>query len=226
MNNGTTKEVIAQFDQIASLPDTWDHNRQYQTLLLRRIPKTAEKGLDIGCGTGEFTKKFSLCCHDVIGIDISKRMVEEAVKRNMGFNITFLNRDIGQYLYETNDKFDVIVSIATFHHLDTERVFRLVREKLNEGGALLVLDLYKPDTLLEHLLSIIATICNPFFYLIKRGTFFNAKEEQEAWEKHGQYDAYNTLTEIRIMALRTLGKVKIRRHLFWRYSLVYINNNM
>ena len=224
MDNGRTKEVISQFDEIAKLPDYWDHNQQYQDYLLKQIKDNQNYGLDIGCGTGELTKKLALQCRKAIGIDISKAMIEEAKKRSNNTNIEFLNIDIDSFLNESMDMYDVIISIATFHHLDMETTLMKLKSKLNANGMILILDLYKNATIFEYLLSLVATICNPFIYLIRRGSFRNTKEEREAWKDHFQYDKYNTVKEIKETARKTLGNVKIRHHLFWRYSLIYIKN--
>lgn len=224
MDNGTTKEVISQFDSIAKLPDYWDHSQQYQNYLLRQIEGKNNIGLDVGCGTGELTKKLALKCKKTIGIDISKRMIEEAQKRATEYDIKFENTDIDTFLDNSNDLFDVIISIATFHHLDLERTLEKIKSKLSSNGMILILDLYRCESLFEHCLSIFATLVNPFIYLIKRGSFRNTKEERDVWKDHFQYDHYNTINELKRIAQKTLGKVKIRHHLFWRYSLVYRNN--
>ena len=224
MDNGRTKEVISQFDEIAKLPDYWDHNQQYQDYLLKQIRDHQNTGLDIGCGTGELTKKLALQCRKTIGIDISKAMIEEAKKRSNNTNIDFLNIDIDSFMNESIDMYDVIISIATFHHLDMENTLMKLKSKLNANGMILILDLYKNATILEYFLSLVATICNPFVYLIRRGSFRNTKEEREAWKDHFQYDKYSTIKEIKETARRTLGNVKIRYHLFWRYSLIYSKN--
>jgi SAM-dependent methyltransferase len=221
MNNGTTKEVIEQFDEIAKLPDYWDHNQQYQNYLLKHIKGRRSKGLDIGCGTGELTRKLKQYCELVIGIDISSRMVEEAIARNRNNNIEFINSEVEEYLQETNLLFDVIISIATVHHLDMERALGLMKQKLNGNGILLILDLYRAETIYERLLSILAALCNPMMYLIKRGRLRNTKEEREVWNDHFRYDHYSSIEEIREISERVLGKVEIKRHLFWRYSLIY-----
>ena len=96
MNNGTAKEVISQFDVIATLPDYWDHNQQYQNYLLKQINGNNNTGLDIGCGTGELTKKLASRCKRTIGIDISKGMIEEAKRRSNNYNIEFY---MGRYYY-------------------------------------------------------------------------------------------------------------------------------
>jgi len=224
MDNGTTSEVISQFDTISKLPDYWDHSQQYQEYLLRYIKGAKELCLDIGCGTGELTKKLSSKCKKAIGIDISKSMIDEAKKRNNQYNIEYHNVDIDSLLDNSEEMYDVVISIATFHHLDMERVLGKLKSRVKNGGMILILDLYKNKSVFEHLLSLIATISNPFIYLIKRGSIRNTKEEREAWKDHFQYDEYYTIDEIKDIADRTLGKVIIKYHLLWRYSLVYIKS--
>ncbi len=224
MNNGTAKEVITQFDNIAKLPDYWDHSQQYQSYLLKKITEKNNIGLDVGCGTGELTKKIASKCKMTIGIDISKRMIEEAEKRVVKSNIRFINTDIDTFLDTSNEIFDVVISIATFHHLDMERTLKKIKSKLSSNGILLILDLYKNETPFEFFLSFIAALINPFIYLVKRGSFRNTKEERDAWKDHFQYDQYSTINEVKETAQRILGKVKIKRHLFWRYSLIYRKN--
>jgi SAM-dependent methyltransferase len=224
MDNGTTKEVISQFDIIAKLPDYWDHSQQYQNYLLKHVIGNINTGLDVGCGTGEFTNKLALKCKRAIGIDISKVMIEEAKIRSKNANVDFYNIDVDVFLNTSNEKYDVIISIATFHHLNMERTLTLLKEKLSINGLILILDLYKNATFFEYLLSFIASLCNPFIYLRKRGSFRNTKEEREAWKDHFQYDKYYTITEVKEIAQRTLGNVRIRHHMFWRYSLVYRKN--
>ena len=222
MDNGKTKEVISQFDTIANLPDNWDHNQQYQKYLLEQIRIKRNIGLDIGCGTGELARKLKNYCSKVIGIDISPGMIKEAKNRNRETDIEFITTDVEEYLSITNNTFDVVISIATFHHLAMERIFNLIKTKLNKDGVLLILDLYRQQTVFEYMLSILATLCNPIMYLIKRGSLFNTKEEKNAWKDHFKYDKYSTIKEIRRIAEKELGDVSIRRHLFWRYSLIYI----
>ena len=221
MDNGTKKEIISQFDMIAKLPDYWDHSQQYQKYLLKQIIGDVNIGLDVGCGTGELTGKLAFKCNRAIGIDISKKMVEEARKRIKKENVDFINIDLDTFLNNSKETYDVIISIATFHHLDMERTLIKLKEKLNSNGLILILDLYKNTSIFEYFLSFIASILNPLIYLAKRGSFHTTKEEREAWKNHIQYDKYDRIDEIKRIAERTLGNVKIKHHLFWRYSLVY-----
>jgi len=204
MDNGTKNEVISQFDIIAKLPDYWDHSQQYQNYLLKQISRSMNIGLDIGCGTGELTDKLALKCNRVIGIDISKEMIGEARKRIQTANVEFINIDIDSFLNNSKETYDVIISVATFHHLDMERTLTKLKKKLNKDGLILILDLYKNTSFFEYFLSVIASLLNPFVYLVKRGSFHTTKEEREAWKNHYQYDKYYTIHEIKEIAQRTL----------------------
>lgn len=56
-------------------------------------------------------------------------------------------------------------------------------------------------------------------------TFHNrhkiTNEEIQAWREHGRTDEYLTLTEAKTIYPIFLKKVKIKKHLFWRYSLIW-----
>jgi 2-polyprenyl-3-methyl-5-hydroxy-6-metoxy-1,4-benzoquinol methylase len=219
MNNGTTVEVIRQFDKIAAHPDVWDHNRQYQEYLSKYLPGRCDAGLDIGCGTGELTKRLSACCKKTVGIDVSEQMIEEAKKRNSKENIEYVKIAAEEYLESLYERYDVIISIAALHHMDMENIFRLVKKSLKPNG--IFLDLYKNKTIFEFFISLIAVMVNPVYSLAKKKRLSVVKEEKETWKDHYKYDFYSTIKEIKESASKILGKVKIRRHLFWRYSLIY-----
>jgi SAM-dependent methyltransferase len=72
----------ADFDRLAVLEDgRWDHNRHYHGWLLRRLPAECRSALDVGCGTGDFTRLLSRRCGTVTGVDLSPRMIDLARAR-------------------------------------------------------------------------------------------------------------------------------------------------
>ena len=223
MENGNDINVIKQFDKIAYLPDKWDHNRQYQNYLIKYIPKNCNNILDVGCGTGELTKKLSLLGKEIIGIDISENMLNEAEKRNYDEKIRYIKISVEDYLEKTDKQFDIIISIAALHHMNEEKILKMMRNKLTESGKILILDLVQNKTIVDYFLTIIAAILNPLLMLIMNGRLRVSKNEREAWAGHFQYDKYLTIVDIKNIAKKILGKVKIKRHLFWRYSLIYKN---
>ena len=90
--------------------------------MLRKIKKEKPKtGLEIGCGTGAFCRRLADKCQTVIGIDVALGMIDAAKRRNSGENITYLLADVNTFLSDKENCFDVITSIAAFHHMDGER---------------------------------------------------------------------------------------------------------
>jgi hypothetical protein len=96
-----------------------------------------------------------------------------------------------------------------------------MKNKLAKNGKILILDLVKTKTITERVLDITATLLNPIIMLIMRGRLKITKEEKEAWVGHFQYDKYLTMNEAKSIVKITLGKGKVKRHFFWRYSLLY-----
>jgi 2-polyprenyl-3-methyl-5-hydroxy-6-metoxy-1,4-benzoquinol methylase len=134
MENGNNIDVINQFNKIAFLPDQWDHNQQYQNYLLRHIAQNYNCILDIGCGTGELTKKLVPYSAEIIGIDIAENMIKEALTRNHDKKIKYINISVEKYLEKTDKKFDVIISIAALHHMNEEKTLEIMKEKLTKKG--------------------------------------------------------------------------------------------
>jgi ubiquinone/menaquinone biosynthesis C-methylase UbiE len=212
------EDIISSFNRIALLEDTWDHNQHYEKLLLKEISSESKLGLDIGCGTGEFTKKLAEKVTNVIGIDISPTMIEEAKKRHSSDNIKYLVQDFDE-LNETI-KYDCIVSIATFHHLDIEKALVKINRILTENGSLIILDLYERKGIIDLTLDLIATPLNMMLKKLKNTHI--TQEEIEAWKEHSKIDHYMTFKNLKKTYVKHLGKpVKIKRLLFWRYIMIY-----
>jgi 2-polyprenyl-3-methyl-5-hydroxy-6-metoxy-1,4-benzoquinol methylase len=222
MENGNDENVIKQFDKIAFLPDEWDHNQQYQKYLLKNIPKNCNCILDVGCGTGELTKKLTHYSKEIIGIDVSENMINEAKKRNCGERIKYIKISVERYLKETKKQFDVIISIAALHHMNEEKILETMKNRLTKGGKIIILDLVK-GSIVDYIVAIIAVPLSIIFRLKNNGKIKVTKEQKEAWEGHFHYDKYLTIKEVKNMVRKKLGKAKVKKHLFWRYSIVYKN---
>ena len=96
---------------------------------------TDKKILDLGCGFGEHCKEFvKKGAAEVIGIDISTKMLEIANKENSDPKITYLNmpmEDIG----ELCEKFDLVISSLAFHYIeDFDGVVKNIYNLLSPGG--------------------------------------------------------------------------------------------
>ena len=91
--------------------------------------------LDFGCGVGRVVLPLSKKFKNVCGIDISKGMLEEAVKNCKEQNID--NCVFDTELTNVKDKFDLVHSIVVFQHIPTKIGFdyfnRLI-DLLNNDG--------------------------------------------------------------------------------------------
>jgi len=214
------ERVIGSFNKIALLEDKWDHNQRYSKLLLKEIPQVLEKVLDIGCGTGEFTKKVAEKSNEVVGIDISPQMIIEAEKRHSSKNIKYLLQDFD--FMEEDEGFDCIVSIATFHHLSLDIALPKIKKMLKSDGVLVVLDLYERKGILDFFLDALAAPTNLLLKRIMNGSKKMNLEEVNAWNEHVGLDKYMTIAELKSIYSQYLGgEVKIRRLVYWRYIAVY-----
>ena len=91
--------------------------------------------LDLGCGFGEHCKQFVDCgAERVVGIDISKKMLEVAMAENCHSKIEYINMAMEE-ISQLQDKFDVVISSLAFHYVeDFEGVIRNVYNLLDENG--------------------------------------------------------------------------------------------
>lgn len=213
-------KIIESFNRIALLEDKWDHNQRYSKLLLNEIPNGLEKILDIGCGTGEFTKKVAAKAKDVIGIDIAPQMISEAKSRHPAENIKYILQDFDTM--EEDELYDCIISIATFHHLSLDKALPKIKNMLKPNGILIVLDLYERKGLLDLFLEVIAIPTNIIMKRIMNGPKHINREEIDAWNQHAAIDKYMTIKNLKETYYRNLGEsTKIKRLVYWRYVAIY-----
>lgn len=82
--------------------------------------RTATRGLDIGCGNGRHTELLAERADAVVGVDLSRELLREAVARarERGYDGTasFVHGDAATLPIAT-DAVGVAVYVATLHHL-------------------------------------------------------------------------------------------------------------
>ena len=100
----------------------WGEIEYFMEYIERRFPERKISILDVGCGNGRFleTLETSGLLYSYLGIDESAWMVHEAKKLHL--NQTFKVLDMIHIdELSSQEKCDVIVFIASFHHLQTEQ---------------------------------------------------------------------------------------------------------
>src|SRR5437868_13585172 len=110
--------VEKDFDRLALLDDEgWTQNNDYHNFLLRHVPRNCGHALEIGCGTGAFSRRLAKRAQRVTAIDLSAEMIRVARSRsNHLSNLDFEVTDLMSHDFPA-EHFDCIATIATLHHL-------------------------------------------------------------------------------------------------------------
>ncbi len=223
--NKPTPTNQADFDRLALLAseasEVWDHNRFYHPFLLSLLPAHCDRALEVGSGAGDFTRLLAERASQVVAVDLSPNMIDLARRRSAGrANIDFRNADVMK-LDLCVEEFDCIVSIATLHHLPAEPFITRSKEALKPDGRLLILDLRQAAGGLEVLRDVAVWPLSLGLRLAHTGRLIPRAEVRRAWKEHGKNESYPTMMEVRDLAAKLLPGALVRRHLLWRYSVVW-----
>ncbi|MFC9595879.1 class I SAM-dependent methyltransferase [Streptomyces sp. NPDC056944] len=196
----------------------WDHNAHYHRWILRQLPRRLDRALDVGCGSGDLARLLATRATAVRAVDADPAIVARARELTApAARVTFAVEDA---LADTADDggHAAVTCLATLHHLPLAPALERFRERLAPGGTLVVLGLSRPDTPADHLLGLLSIPLNAATgWLRNRGRPAPRPVAMTAATR----DAEETLAEIALVAGRILPGARIRRRLFWRYTLVW-----
>ena len=214
--------IQTDFDRIALVsPDGSIHNNHYHNFLLRHLPSKCQSVLEIGCGKGEFSRRLAETSERVLALDLSPEMVRIARELSAPLpHIDFQMADVMTYDLPP-EGFDCIASIATLHHLPLREILLKMKAALKPGGVLLILDLFEPAGLGDALLNPLAVSVSAGLRLIHHGRLRSSRAAREAWAAHERHDIYLTMNDLRILCSEILPGAKIKKHLLWRYSVMW-----
>lgn len=213
------------FDRIALVstasPDGAAHNDHYHNFLLRHLPSNCHNVLEIGCGTGGFARRLAERSQHVLALDLSGEMIRIAREQSAQFpNIDFQLADVRDMPFPIAS-FDCIASIATLHHVPIREILLKMKAALKPGGVLLVLDLFEPAGISDSLLNLLAVPVSTSLRLIHHGRLLPRREVRDAWAAHEVHDLYPTMSEVHALCISVLPGARIKKHLLWRYSIVW-----
>src|SRR5688572_29186733 len=119
----SAQQIRHDFDRLAAYDDGgWNHNNHYHQFLLDSLPGFCGSALDVGCGTGTFTRLLAKRSLRVLGVDLAPPMIETAQQRLWGVSNASLRVGDIMAMDFAPASFDCIVSIATLHHLPLREV--------------------------------------------------------------------------------------------------------
>ncbi len=111
---------------------------EWHQLKLLFPPLAGKDVLDLGCGYGWHCRySAENGAGQVLGVDLSRKMIEEARRRNPDRRIEYRVCGIEAYEYPKNS-WDCVISNLALHYIeDIEQVFRKVHRTLRPGGTFL-----------------------------------------------------------------------------------------
>lgn len=117
----------------------WSQRRALDALLAPVRPLSGRRVLDVGCGTGRWTRFLAARGARVCGVDRSEAMVAEARRRGGG---EFRTMDATR-LDLPDDTFDLAVAVTVLQHLEPAQQAAAAREVarvVRSGGFVLTVD--------------------------------------------------------------------------------------
>jgi SAM-dependent methyltransferase len=189
----------------------WNHNVHYQRVILEAVPAGCGPVIDVGCGDGLLVRKLATRCASVTGIDRDPPILARArAATPASSNVTYLEGDfLACPLPDAG--FDFACANTALHHMDFAAALAKLAALLRPGGRLAVVGIAQNRSPAEWL---IGGACLPFdwYYKLTRGEGNPGApimEPDMSW------------SQVRATARRVLPGVSYRRHLLYRYSLIW-----
>jgi SAM-dependent methyltransferase len=189
--------------------DYWNHNVHYQRVILNAVPPGCDTAIDVGCGDGLLVSKLVTRCGTVTGIDRDAPMIAAARRRAVP-GATFVLDDFLNCPLAAGS-FDFACAVTVLHHLDFAAALAKMAEIVRPGGRVAVIGIGRDGSFTDRATSAAGVPVN-LWYRAARG---------QGNPGAPIMDPSLTWAETRAAARRVLPGVRYRRHLLWRYSLVW-----
>ncbi|MEU3898416.1 class I SAM-dependent methyltransferase [Streptomyces sp. NPDC045251] len=195
----------------------WDHNAHYHRWILRQLPHRFGSALDVGSGTGDLARLLATRADEVRGVDSDPVITARA--RVLTHGAAAASFTVARAPAELPaGPHDVITCVAVLHHLPFTDTLAAFRRHLAPGGTLVVVGLYRPRTATDHLLGAAAVPLNATTgWLKNRGRSAAPPTSMSARTR----PADMSFSDIRRQARAVLPGARLRRRLFWRYTLTW-----
>ena len=191
-------------------PAPWNHNIHYHRVILGAVPAGCRRALDVGCGEGMLARELRSVVPQVVALDSDGPVIERARKLDTGAGVEYVRGDFLRSGFAP-ESFDLIASVATLHHMNAAAALGRMRELLRPGGTLAVVGLAssRPGDWPADIAGVFA------HRALKARRGYLAVNAPTIWPPPETY------AQMRRLAAEILPGVRYRRHLLWRYSLIW-----
>lgn len=165
------KDYAKIYDLIYREKDYLSESKYVFSIANKFLESSVKNILELGCGTGNYSRCFTQMGYSVTGVDFSEEMIEIARNNNIA-EASFVRADIRNYTLDK--KFPLIISLFhVFSYLNTstdvELFFENAYNHLEKGG-LLIFDCWNGEGVLTELPSKRSKTVENEVYLINRQT--------------------------------------------------------
>src|SRR3989344_4030913 len=137
---------IARFYDTISYLWTFGRIKEIRNKIVELVPN-GSKVLELGCGTGSFSKRISKKVNCYLGLDNSEEMISLARKENSGHNINFQKKDI--FNFNKFQNYDVIIASVFFCAFAFKSARILIRKiSKNFSGRIILYEEHTPNNTL------------------------------------------------------------------------------
>lgn len=195
----------------------WDHNAHYHRWILGQLPRRFNRALDIGSGSGDLARLLARRAAAVTAVDADPVITAQAQKLTpVSLPVVFTVADAAAEF--PDGSYDVITCVATLHHLPFAQALACFRDHLAPGGTLVVVGLSRARSPVDHLLGVAAIPANAAMgWLKNRGRPSPRPVAMTAPTRSADMTFDDIVRETRSI----LPGARLRRRLFWRYTLVW-----
>ncbi|PJN36383.1 SAM-dependent methyltransferase [Streptomyces sp. CB02959] len=195
----------------------WDHNAHYHRWILRQLPGHCHTALDVGSGSGDLARLLTTRADEVHGVDADPTITARARELTAPATpVTFTAQDALTGL--PAGAYDVITCVAAIHHLPFAEALTVFRRHLAPGGTLVLVGLSRPTTPADYLLGAAASPLNAAIgWLKNKGRTAPRPVSMTAPTRPADMSFPDVVRGARAV----LPGARVRRRLFWRYTLVW-----
>jgi 2-polyprenyl-3-methyl-5-hydroxy-6-metoxy-1,4-benzoquinol methylase len=195
----------------------WSHNDAYAALILHHARRVRAAGgteaLDVGCGTGNLVRRLASVFPAVTGIEPDVPTAARARRTTADLaTVRILTQPFDEF---HESRYDLITFVAVLHHLPLTATLEKTRELLRPGGRLMVVGISR-EARADLPWSIASVILNPIVGAVAHP---RRSSKIPAHMTAPTATAAESFEEIALTAERILPGARLRRGLFWRYTL-------
>ncbi|NYH52352.1 SAM-dependent methyltransferase [Nocardiopsis arvandica] len=208
-----------------SLDISWDHNSHYHGHLLRHVPPHCTRALDVGCGGGRFARVLASRGIAVDAIDPSPRIISTAREWTPSRLPVEYRAASLEEADPVPEGYGFVSAISSIHHMPFGPSLGRMAAALAPGGTLAVLGLYREESAADVATSLAAL--GPQWAIgagMGLGRLLTGVPDLHSVGPTAEMpvcDPRMSLREIAVEAAERLPGARLRRLLFWRYSLLY-----